>query len=672
MDDRLENLVTSTKTSEKLKEDNIHFFEENYPGIAKAVNGAQDSLSKLSFVEGELDNLLVDGTPLYGGDAQSYCEKQLKEFWAKPEQIIFEGTASYNASPVSKGMMEALNDEFFHPKKGLETSNKPVTDQGYCFVFGFGLGLFLSELIEKKVARNIVIIEPMNDFFFQSMNVLDWRELYEKADENQITIHYCFHKEPEVIVEYLETIVRKVGNTFLDGSSFFMHYPSWEIMEAYKLFRERLKVYFQSSGFYEDELIMCKNTYLNLITAKFRIVRRKPFLHQDYPVVVVASGPSFEFDLENLKKIRDQVIVVSSGTTINLLLKNGIRPDFHAELENVEKTHEWLSMAKEKYGFHGISLLASMSVFKGVAGLFDESYLFMRSGSSAATLFDNGTVGEINEITPMSANAAIAGIASLGFRNFYLIGVDCGKYEGANHHAKGTIYDEIGLDMDHHNEFFNIKVPGNFGGTVRTSKFLNISRRNITGLTRRLGLNVYNCSHGARIDGTKPQAAATIQLKNKPGQQELVKQSIRNQAREYQPAEYFDELQFDKTVLKVDILEKSLKDFIAKAKGSCTSIYDFEQAFEKEYWDANLDKCKGVMGIAAGSQSTMIRLASYGGARIVDEEERNNFIQLFIGVFERQSLWMFEQIRGFLGEMLTHNLELSEPEEYQLKKTTED
>lgn len=649
----------------QLREKNLSYFETYQPEAYNFLKNQTEHYSVLTYQNGEVDNLLIDGTPFYGTSAQQYCNNQMTDFWRKPERIIFDNVMTYNPSPASQGMMEVLRDKV----QNLERSPEPITDCGFCFVFGLGLGLFLHEMIEKKVARNIIISEPVAEFFYQSLHVLDWEKIYKDADENGISLIFSFHQHPTETVEFLEGTVRRIGNTFLDGSSFFMHYPSWENIEVYNLFRDRIKIYYQSTGFFEDELIMLRNAYLNMTHCDFRFIKRKPYLHQDYPVFIIASGPSLEFDLENIKKIRDQIIIVSSGTTISLLLNNGIRPDFHAELENGIETLNFLSIVKEKHGFEGITFLASTSVYDGVADLFEETYFFHRSGASSAIIFDNN-IGEIPEISPMAANAATSAIASLGFRNIYFAGVDCGKYEGASHHAKGTIYDDLGIDLDSHLALFTRIVPGNFGGKVSTTTHLDMSRRNLIGIIRRLQLNAFNCSHGARIDGAKPISSASLKLTSQPGKQNHLKQSLRAQATFYKDGAYFKSLHLSDKVLLLTSLAERLKIFMAIMYEKENSIYDFEHSFE-DFWNENYDEYKDILPIIGGTMSSMFRLAGYVHVRLSNEEERQECLKVTIKAIEKQALWMLDTLHDFLAAMAEGQSDVPLPAPYPLRHETD-
>ena len=131
----------------------------------------------------------------------------------------------------------------------------------------------------------------------------------------------------------------------------------WPLKEARTLLNERIKVFYLSSGFFEDEILMMRNTYYNLRGTAFRLVDRKRHRERSTPVFVVGSGPSLDRDIAAIKKWRDRAIVFSCGTAIGILLKNGIRPDLHVENENTFPLVKNLREFKRRYGFDGIRLV---------------------------------------------------------------------------------------------------------------------------------------------------------------------------------------------------------------------------------------------------------------------------------------------------------------------------
>ena len=656
-------------TLEELHSKNIDFFHREKPEIWDILSSIEETVSTLVTKDGVVTNIHLGEQNLYGQDSRKYCNNQLEDFFKKPNRLIFPNIENCNLSHITRGLLEKVNERFFAMHGPQYAAEEPLTDSGFFFALGLGTGEYVPHILDDVKICHLIIVEPIVEFFWHSCFNLDWEEIFKKADENKISIRLVLSKQPLEAVEEIEDVIQDVGNTFIDGSYYFVHYPSWELQETYQILRERIKTYYNSSGFFEDELVMMRNTYMNLLTVDFRFLKIKKYLHQDYPVVVAASGPSMEFDLENLKKIRDQIILVSSGTTIFYLLNAGLRPDFHAELENVEAVATFLEPQKEKFGFEGISLLASSTVSHKVSKMFDEVYLFPRGAVSSTTVFCKG-MGHLNQASPLSANAAVAAIGTLGFRNIYLMGVDCGQYEGAGHHVKGTIYDELGINLVHYDNAFGRKVPGNFGGKVGTTIFMDMSRMMLADVAKRLELNLYNCSHGARIDYAKPLASGAIKLTNPPFQQEHAKKKIRDQLKLYKAGEYLEEVDLQKMVDRIPLFKSKLDQIIDEALKEAEGFADFDRMFAV-FWDNNWDELGDLLIMMGGSFGSMIRASSFFGIRMQDERIREDYLKIFLEVYKEQSLWMIDVIEGFIKKMIARDDDLALPENYPLKTEPE-
>ena len=224
------------------------------------------------------------------------------------------------------------------------------------FVFGVGLGYHVPDLVRRNVARHLVLVEPVPEFLLHSMQAVDWSRVFADARKKGMTIHFLVGRNPTRAVEGIEWLIQQRGSTFLDGSYAYPHYHSWNLREGRSLLNERIKVFYLSSGFFEDEILMMQNTYGNLRQRPFHLVDRRARIGRRIPAFVVGSGPSLDKDLPYIKKWRDRVIICSCGTSLGILLKNGIRPDLHIENENTLPLVKNLRGFRKTYGLEGIRL----------------------------------------------------------------------------------------------------------------------------------------------------------------------------------------------------------------------------------------------------------------------------------------------------------------------------
>ncbi len=629
-----------TVNVEKLKNKNLNAFKDRYPALHKSAIHFDMAGSKLVLKNGTPVNITVDNVELYGQDSQKYCQTQLDDYFKKPSQILYENPNHCNLSPISIGLITKVAKHCVDHTISVN-SQVPLRNVGFFFVFGLGLAHHIKDLVERNAAFNIVIVEPVPDFFIHSLSSVDWAEIFDLADEKEIQIHFIVGQSVLKSIDALSDILSSLSVVFVEGSHFLIHYYSRDINEIYNKFQEYAKSQFISSGFFEDEVKMMENTYHNVLNIDFRLINRGSFLSQNLPVFIVAAGPSLERDIASVKKWADRAIIVSCGTTLNLLLSNDIMPDFHIEIENVEMVYEIISKTAEKHDLKDITLVSSSTLTAGVSEFFKQTWLYARPGLSSSAFFFDETKSLLYSF-PLVANAGVSFILNMGFKNIYLFGVDCGRYAGGGHHHKDHIYYDIGLDEEFEKRF-DRSVPGNFGGTVETGHFFDVSRQSLASIQNVYKVQLKNCSHGARINKSLPIVSSTIDLSSiTPSQKKLTLKNMEEQLPLIQKGQLIQEINWDDVCTEVEIFKKAFAELIEIARTEQQSFREIYAAY-RTLQKQNHNKANRVLRIINGSMAGMIRAAAFYGNRTSDEQT-NLFIEGFLDAWEELTLWMLDWI----------------------------
>ena len=175
---------------------------------------------------------------------------------------------------------------------------------------------------------------------------------------------------------------------------------------------------------------MVRNCHGNLARWPFHLVESRAFRAQTLPVFIVGAGPSLDADLAVIRRWREQVLLVSCGTTLGILLKHGLRPDIHVELERGALVYDLLAAVEQEHGFAGITLLASTTVDPRLGELFDKCWFFFRAGLSPGGAAPRGSAGVLRGADPLCCNAAFSAVAAMGFSRDLLLRPGSGA-EGA-------------------------------------------------------------------------------------------------------------------------------------------------------------------------------------------------------------------------------------------------
>lgn len=639
---------------------NREIFETRYPHVWRHLDGLGSPVATLVEKEGSAVNVDLGGGMLYPLPAPEWAEKQLQSFRRYPERISFSNPSHCNLSAISFKLLNSLIA--YSRDNGLTRvmEGMPVVDVGYLFVFGIGLGHHIPQLVEETPAKHIVLIEPVAEFLWHALSVIDWVEVFAAAERRGIVFHFVLAKDPDKISAAVEKIVSREGNTFLDGSYFCPHYYSWALKETFVILKERLKNYYISSGFIEDELEMVRNCVQNLERWPFHLIESRPFREQNLPVFILGAGPSIDKDFPEIRRLRDRVIVISCGTALGILLKNGIRPDIHCELERGELTYTILSGVHDEYGFDGITLIASTTIDPRVSELFDKRWYFFRSGLSPTTLFrSEGT--PLYGADPLVCNAAFSAAAYLGFSQIYLFGIDLAQKQPGRHHAKDSVYfNEENTDLDEmYVKRFDRKVPGNFGGTVETFWAFDMGRQMLSQVQRSRRTHLVNCSDGAKIYGAKPKVAASVTLPDILPRREDVLARVEAQMPAFEAGEMLRKVDLDAHIRGCEEFVEAFGEFLATVLREDRSFVAMEARLHDLVNERRPD-FRGLFSLALSSMVSMLRLGSFFASRINDEEKRRAFFEHFIDRYGERCIEMTEISKDLLSSVDEDNKRMGE------------
>ena len=167
--------------------------------------------------------------------------------------------------------------------------------------------------------------------------------------------------------------------------------------------------------------------------------------------MVIAAGPSFDEQVETIKKKRDAYTVVAVTTIVRRLLDSGIKPDIIVLLDSMEGTYGHIK------GLEDIGI--PMVIYECAYWKYAEKYTgpkYLLRKSDVEESGKNLLLG--STVSIMAACVAIM----LGAEKIELYGLDL-AYPGLKSHASGTVHEREMSDTG------LIQVDAVCGGTVGTS-----------------------------------------------------------------------------------------------------------------------------------------------------------------------------------------------------------
>ncbi len=625
-------------------------FAERFPKIIAAIDGEKQQSSLVFDGERPVD-IIVGNQRIYSGDAQGYAAEQVDAFIERPLRLVME--APNNAGLVSeicidlKLAMERALDE-----AGLrEIARGPLASPTFLVVFGVGLGYHLETLIRRTGARWVIIVEPFTEFISHSFSAVDWAALLDGVEQDGGAVQLITELDPGWIVNAIIHEVATRGTPYLDGTWVFTHYPLWTFAEAGKRLHGAAEFAYVNRGFFEDEIVMMTNAVTNFASHPFWLLDGKPRRHRPETAVLVGAGPSLDESIETLHRIRDRVILFSCGTALRPLLRNGLVPDFHCELENGPQVHEVIEEARNFGDLSSVHLIASATVDPRVAPLFGGTIFFFRDSVSSTRILQ-GEIERVNGAAPTCVNTGMATAAALGFTEFVLFGVDCGTRPGMPDHAEGTIYRDVEKWQKYleRRARYPLEVEGNFGGITMTNWVYDASRRMLIDLIGTYNLRAINCSDGALITGATPRVPESLEIEASVIDHQGIIAALKRTMVHYQPGELISAKKLADLKGKSRTMYEALRAIVAEFDPEAA---DFAGAF-----DAMARFLRGAgatygyaHAIPDGSLTALPRVAMFYGCR-TEPALRRRLFTTFLEEFRRALDDMEAQTDSLLERLL--------------------
>jgi hypothetical protein len=619
-------------------------FRTLFPWYAAAAV-SDEVRSSLMFRDGIPVDINLGASPFYGGDAQDIAAKQVSEFLAQPLRLVM---SNFNEAGLLTPLCAKLASRLL-TEIGAGEQRMPNEKSSFLVIFGLGLGHHLTPLIRGTRARWIIVVEPVREFIALSPDIVDWSEIAALLDERQGELHFVTELDPAQMVAGISRCINRYGASYIDGSWVFTHYPLWAFVEGRQRFLADADNMFAQCGFFEDELKMTRNAAGNFAVAPFWLLNGEKRLRRPETAVVIGAGPSLDEALDKLKEIRDRVVMFSAGTALRPLLRNGITPDFHCELENVPEVFEQLQEAGKHGDLSQVTLIGSLSLDPRISSLFGERIFFFRENSSGTALF-KGRYEPLLNAAPTCVNTALSAASFLGFTEFLFFGTDCGVRPGRADHAEGTIYQDVWKDRPEFFKKYPVEVEGNFGGIAMTDWVFDTCRRILALAISRFGLSAANCSDGALIPGAIPKVPDAVEVKARPIVGERLLADLKRSMTAFRPGELlasFDvaaicdmnKAMFRELAEIVDRFDPDVPDF----SGVHAALVEFEEAASRRYAE--------IHRISEGTVVGLARIAMYCGSRVADDDQRRRLNRIVLDYFREAFGEMERRTEELMAEL---------------------
>lgn len=218
-------------------------------------------------------------------------------------------------------LIHSRNDPIREARRFV-ASNTDGTEQAV-FIYGFGLGYHIEELLLIDSELNLIIIEPSIKLFKAALNTRD--------------ITGIFKSERVLILFDIESFAydRILSDPAICNIKLLALRPYVDLFkESFLKLRAEIHTFLNRKAINTATLkrfdrLWTKNTFKNspcfFTLSGIQLLRDKL---KGLPAIVLCAGPSLEEDINTIATFKDHIILISVDTALLPLLKRGITPDF--------------------------------------------------------------------------------------------------------------------------------------------------------------------------------------------------------------------------------------------------------------------------------------------------------------------------------------------------------
>lgn len=214
----------------------------------------------------------------------------------------------------------------YNPKKEAETFVKKHYKPNYITIlFGYGLGYIVDEFFKQLQFDEIfIVIDPLLnkeislqehhekyiEHFFDGTGIVNLRQILGKVARNsetniQVVCSPNYDRIfPKELIQLLKNVKEIQNTNYINENTLFLFAKDWQ------------------RNIFKNMRYLLKDLSIKVLEKVY-----------DAPIVVASGGPSLIKQIPILKKYRNKVILIASGSTINSLIKYDVFPDYVVSMD---------------------------------------------------------------------------------------------------------------------------------------------------------------------------------------------------------------------------------------------------------------------------------------------------------------------------------------------------
>lgn len=420
--------------------------------------------------------------------------RQIQEQFAGLAPEIETGLKDYRIELTSAGaytlaVREEADWKYLHTNDNPWEEGKILAESWFdgehyeYLVYGLGLGYHIQALLDLDLAIMVTVLEA-------DQNILSLAEEYGVAKSLVQSGRVKLIADPDGSKMF------QMVSDLEDTERFVIHYPSLcRIPNAG--YREQLEDYFVE---YSSAQVQLPRMTGNFVRNRAYFGKEVSALRSRFAgktVYIIAAGPSLDQNMQELRNLGEDGIILATGTVLKKLLAAGIRPDYVIIIDAGKTTYVQTEGLQETT----IPLLYLSTVYYQIPAEYPgDRYVILQKDYTKSEEYAREHGYDTYESGGSVTTTALELSIRLGASRIVLVGADLAYTDGKNH-AADTAY------VREREESYGCMVEDIHGRQVMTARNLNIYRKWIEKRIQReqaSGIQFIDATEGgARIHGTE-------------------------------------------------------------------------------------------------------------------------------------------------------------------------
>lgn len=397
-------------------------------------------------------------------------------------------------------------------------------------VFGSGYGWHLDRLVDDWEIRHLILVDTDVERLNLSLYFVDYVSLVQRFSSKGYHFSVALDEDGDMLADQLRQLIyNNWPPYFVQGAGlYFNDYDSAVVRKLWNKLKADLWTLYRGWGFLDDEILGLKQAIENCIDRVPAFTR--PAQMPEEPIAfVIGAGPSLDNLVPLLKQYQDRAVIFSCGSAVTALAREGIKPDFHVEIERTLLTCRFLEDPVTKEFIKDVPIIALTIMHPDVFKLTTTPLMFFKETDLGSSIGDFFNDYPHLRSGPTCTNGGVALALKMGFKRIYLAGVDFGFRDEKRHHSRSSIYydqdTEVAPDLmkyvdnihaEHKEEGAKV-AAANFGGEVlSTDIFLHSRDAMAMTIKEHPASKVFNLNDGALIGNAEPLRPADFAVQVGP------------------------------------------------------------------------------------------------------------------------------------------------------------